>query len=477
VSSDSSAPFIPESSDVPSESTRWRIFGTPVFFRLWLAQVISSTGDWIGLIAILAIASRISGNAGTAVSLVMLARVVPGFFLGTVGGVLIDRFDRRMVMVVCDLARASLLLTLPFVDNLFQLVLVSFGLEVLTLLWGPAKDAALPNIVPADQLKSANSLSLVASYATFPLASLVFALLASLAGWLGSLGIVSSFDVDREALALFVDSFTFLFSALIVFRLPIPNNHKRHKGRIDLTQTVRDMKEGLVFIKNHQRVRAIVIGLGIGLIGAGAMIPLGATFAEESLGGDAATFGVLMTALGMGAAAGVISLLLLQKRLPRETVFEFAVMGTGAFLIIAVSFSSPLPAVLAVFAVGACAGTAYVTGFTVLQETVRDELRGRTFATLYAVIRMCLLISLVFSPLWVDFWAWFIGLFSDSPTAYFGSTRYVFSGVRLALWGGGLMTLGAGIWAHRVWARSNKFDSDPTVIDSKIEDKPTDATS
>ena len=56
--------------------------------------------------------------------------------------------------------------------------------------------------------------------------------------------------------------------------------------------------------------------------------------------------------------------------------------------------------------VGACAGTTYVTGFTVLQESVSDELRGRTFATLYTVVRLCLLISLTISPLWADFWDW-----------------------------------------------------------------------
>ena len=129
------------------------------------------------------------------------------------------------------------------------------------------------------------------------------------------------------------------------------------------------------------------------------MIPLGPVFAKEALGGDSATFGALMTALGFGAAAGVVVLLIFQKRLPRETVFEFSVMGTGIFLILAASLSALGPAALAVGIVGACAGTSYVTGFTVLQETVKDEIRGRTFATLYTVIRMCLLISLVISPL------------------------------------------------------------------------------
>ena len=66
-------------------------------------------------------------------------------------------------------------------------------------------------------------------------------------------------------------------------------------------------------------------------------------------------------------------------------------MGTGAFLILAAVCSALFPRPLAIGLVGACAGTSYVTGFTVLQESVHDELRGRTFATLYTVIRLCLL--------------------------------------------------------------------------------------
>ena len=97
------APFIPADADAPPvPPSPWRVFDSRPFFRLWIAQVVSSLGDWIGLIAILAIAARVSNNSGAAVSLVMVTRVVPGFFLGTVGGVVIDRFDRRTVMVLCD---------------------------------------------------------------------------------------------------------------------------------------------------------------------------------------------------------------------------------------------------------------------------------------------------------------------------------------------------------------------------------------
>src|SRR6266545_6416405 len=201
------APFIPaDVSEPPMPDAPWRVFGTKAFFRLWSAQVVSSLGDWIGLIAILAIAARVSDNSGAAVSLVMMARVVPGFFLGTVGGVLIDRLDRRKVMVFCDIGRATMLALLPFAEGLVGLVLISFALEILTLLWGPAKDASVPHLVSKEQLTSANSLSLVASYATFPLASIVFSLLAALAAWLGAFDALSSLQLDQEALALVIDA-------------------------------------------------------------------------------------------------------------------------------------------------------------------------------------------------------------------------------------------------------------------------------
>ena len=301
------APFIPsDSSEPPIPDAPWRVFGSKAFFRLWTAQFVSSLGDWIGLIAILAIAARVSDNSGAAVSLVMTTRVLPGFLLGTVGGVIIDRFDRRKVMVLCDIGRASLLVLLPFVDNIGGLLLVSLGLEILTLLWGPAQAATVPNIVDDEHLSSANSLSLAASYGTFPIASIIFSLLAGVATVLADFDVISSFKVDQESLALVFDAMTFLVSAAIVYRLPIPRREKSADDkRIDWTETFREIKEGLQFVGQHALVRGVMLGLGFGLIGAGAMIPLGPSFAQEVLNGGAAAFGVLMTALGFGAAFGV----------------------------------------------------------------------------------------------------------------------------------------------------------------------------
>ena len=142
-----------------------RVFGSPEFFRLWIAQVVSATGDWLGLIAIIALADRLNeGSEGTAIALVLAARIAPGFFLATAAGVLVDRLDRKRVMLVCDVGRALVLFSLPFVDSLFGLVVASFVLEIFTMLWSPAKEAVVPNIVPKDKLTSANSLNVAAAY-------------------------------------------------------------------------------------------------------------------------------------------------------------------------------------------------------------------------------------------------------------------------------------------------------------------------
>ena len=127
--------------------------------------------------------------------------------------------------------------------------------------------------------------------------------------------------------------------------------------------------------------------------------------------------------------------------MPRSTVFAAAVVGTGVFLVMAASVSSLAPAALFAGGVGACAGTSYVTGFTVLQENVGDELRGRIFATLYTVIRLCLLISLTISPLWSDFWDWITTELFNDQRIEFGPYTYALQGVRIALWGGGLITI------------------------------------
>ena len=108
-----------------------------------------------------------TATASSSSSLAHSAPLIPGFFLSQFAGVLVDRWDRKKVMVCCDIGRGLVLATLPFIHTVWGLVLASLLLEIGTLFWAPAKEASVPNLVPADQLTTANSLSLVAAYFTF----------------------------------------------------------------------------------------------------------------------------------------------------------------------------------------------------------------------------------------------------------------------------------------------------------------------
>ena len=116
----------------------------------------SSLGDWVGLIATVALVKRIYDDE-FAIAAILLARIGPALVFSPVAGVLADRWNRKKVMVVADLGRAGLILLLPFVEAIGSrvpllspvvlLVIVSAFLEMGTLLWQPAKDASVPDMV------------------------------------------------------------------------------------------------------------------------------------------------------------------------------------------------------------------------------------------------------------------------------------------------------------------------------------------
>lgn len=438
--------------EAPNDRPGWhvRLFGTHEFFRLWLVQVVSSLGDWLGFSAIILLAARVGGGAGAgagAISLVMAARIIPGFFFGPLAGVLVDRWDRRRTMVLCDLGRAGVVGLLPFVDDTIGLVLASLALEILTLLWSPAKDATVPNLVPPDHLTTANSLSLAAAYGTFPFAALLFAGLAGVSSWLAGISALGFLELDQMSLALYVDVFTFVFAALMVRSLPSTRKARRERDarRVDLAATVRELKEGWSYIFLNHTVRAVNVGIATGLIGGGMLIPLGAVHSTEVLGAGAAGYGLFTTALGFGVATGAIAVSVLQRRLHKPRVFTGSLFVAGAAMFAAASSSSLPVAVVSVFVMGVFVGPVYVLGFVLLQEEVEDDLRGRVFSSLNTLVRLCVLLSMVAGPLVAAALGALAELWGGRLDV--GPVDIAVPGVRLALWFGASIIVAAGFLA------------------------------
>jgi dTMP kinase len=420
-----------------------------------MAQVVSSLGGWVGLVAVIALAARVSGGNEAAVGLVMAARLVPGFFFAAVGGVLVDRWDRRRTMVACDFGRAVLISLLPVVDTLASLFLASFLLELLTLLWSPAKEASVPNLVPAEKLPAANSLSLAAAYGTFPIGSALFASLSGIAAWLGGFDALDFLDVNRESLALWFNGLAFLISGLLIMTIKLPEPARRTAGgrRIDWGQTWRELTEGIRFVGRNHLIRSVMLGMGVGLAGCGAVVPLGPIYADQVLGAGTSGYGLCMTGLGLGAAIGVVALSTLGRNWPTEELFVGAVFCTGVGLLLATSMDTLGATVILTGVFGMGAGVSYVSGFTLAQTHVTDELRGRTFAALYTIIRFCLLLALALAPT-------LAGLLDSLSEALFDDrvidvgVEVAVPGVRLALWLGGLATMAVALGIARSVLRS-----------------------
>ncbi len=440
----------------PRRSLLDRVFITPDFRRLWIVQVVSATGDWLGFFAIVVAAARVGGGTPeAAVSFVMTARIVPGLFLAPLAGVLVDRWNRKRVMIVCDLARAATLATLPFVDQLWQLVVASLVLELFTLMWAPAKEASVPNLVPQHRLTTANSLSLVAAYGTIPVASLLFFGLANVADTVATWPGAENLRADQEALAFYIDALTFAFSAFLIWRIALPARSRAEREqsvagrRVDLMATLRELREGWELIFLNPIVRAVNVALATGLIGGGMLIPLGPVFADVVLGEDPGDgFATLQISLGLGVAIGVIMITAGQKKLHKARMFVLSVFGAGVSLLLGASMTTLLAASLLVALLGLFAGSIYVLGFTLLHETVEDELRGRIFASLYTLIRLCLIIALAVGPALAVLLNGLSEEWFDKDVNVFGVDVFI-PGVRLTLWLAAIIMLTAGglAWA------------------------------
>ena len=366
------------------------------FARLWWSQAISSLGDWVTLFATFALAARLAGGgsrATIAILVPLVARILPGLFFGFIGGVLADRWSRKTTMIVSDFGRAVLALGLLFVGNYTQLFVVTFITEIFSLIRQPAREAVVPTLVSRDNLLAVNGLNLAAAYGTAPLGSALFAAVAEAGRFLPEVGRVG----PAIGAAFLFDCVTFVVSGLIVVSIPIkaPKPLERSKGAAGAGKAaLADIIEGMKYVMSSGPVRRMIFGMAAGLFGGGALFVLGQPFSEQVLRAGESGYGVLVTALGVGVGLGMLGVTIFANMdTRREPLFGFSVLGAGLAISLAAFADTVTGAAGWAFVAGFGTGVAYVTGFTHLHASVSDEVRGRTFAALFAFARTALLIS------------------------------------------------------------------------------------
>lgn len=311
--------------------------GNADFRRLWTGQVISEIGDWLNNIAVLALTIQLAGREreGLAIAIYAISRHLPLFIFGPLAGVVVDRVDRRRVMIAADIARSVLALGFLIASARLALPLVyavGASLFAVSAFFNAAKRASIPNIVRgADELLSANSLSASTTAATIALGSALGGIVATFAGRnlvfiLNAATFLASAEMIRRirtrtrkkisASAEQMDAEQLSIAAreplIAVGSTSISRRSRPSPGAI-LKRGVSDFREGLRYVRAHRVLWSIFIvaaGWGLGNGVARALYSIfGARLGIAQVGGLLARptdFGIsiLFVAMGLGGVIG-----------------------------------------------------------------------------------------------------------------------------------------------------------------------------
>jgi dTMP kinase len=377
-------------------------------------------------------AQQLSGGnyatANFAIAGVFIARLLPAVFLGPIAGVSADRIDRRLLMVVADVIRFALYISIPIVNNYFWLYAATILVECVSLFWSPAKDASVPNLVPKEKLESANQVSLFVAYGTAPIAAGLFAFLALFSSVISSA--FPAFKGTSVDIALYINALSFAFSAWTIFNLrEIPK--KQRSGMKAESSVGKSLVEGYKAVSGSKIIRGLVVGMIGAFIAAGAVIGLARTFVGDLGGGDAG-YGVLFGSVFTGLAIGIAFGPKIFAQFSRRRLFGASLTIAGSFLVLLAAIPNFTLAVFIVIILGAFSGVCWVTGFTMLGLEVHDDVRGRTFAFMQSMIRVTLVAVLAISPI---------------IAAYIGEYRIKVRNTEVAYNGAAITLLLAGLFA------------------------------
>ena len=358
------------------------------FVLLWVAQVISSFGDALTNLALIALVNQLTGSTAAIATLTILV-AVPTVSIGLIAGALVDRLNRKTTMVVSDAIRAVLVLGLVFVssqDRLWLIYTLSFLQAAVGTFFNPARGALLGKVVPAEQMVQASSLA----QTTQVIASLLG---TTVAGVL----IGGSHSESTFWIVFGLDALTFAISVVLVALLRTSGTVQIEGSPTNPRAVLNSILEGLRLIARTPTLLAIMVSAMIAVFGFGAFNVLMVPFMTRDLQIPLTWFGALELASTVGLiSAGALSTLLASR-------LKFNVLIGGGLLVLALA-TFPMSLVVNVWGVIAVsfALTFFSTPLNIsigafIQTRVPNELLGRVGASLNVVIQSSSLLSMAFA--------------------------------------------------------------------------------
>ncbi len=339
----------------------------PDYRKLYFGQIVSLLGDWFNYIAVQTLVFELT-QSGLATGLAIITSTLPAFFLTPVAGSIVDRFDRRKIMIAADAARAVLALGMVLVRTADQIPLIYILMALLVVFgsfFNPASSAAIPNLVRRDQLYAANALS----NSTWG----VMLAVGALAG-----GVTIS--VVGMDMAFVVNALSFVFSACMLLLIHKPFGHADALHGRDLNPFA-DFAEGFAYAWNRPQTLALLTVKAGGALAAGVVLLL-TVFSFKVFGAGAVGIGLLQLARGVGILLGplVVAPFVAGRigRAQQAIALGFLVAG------ISYAFFGASPSLLLGMLTVTCAhlgwGSNWSLSATLLQQLTPDRIRGRIFS-------------------------------------------------------------------------------------------------
>jgi MFS family permease len=395
----------------------WRLLRDNRDFRLlYFGTLISLGGDWFLTVALLDLVLHLTGSA-TLVSLVLLFQTLPVFFFTPHAGHLIDRVDRRKLMIGVDLLRIGACL-LPLLARTPALLPFAYAgvflIAVGSAYFEPASQAALPNIVPAEDLATANVL-MGSTWGTMLTAG------AAIGG-----AVTTLFGRDTSFV---VDALSFALSAVLLARMRGRFSEERG-SHYEHPPFLESIRETFRFARAHPRVLGLLTvksGYGLG----GGVVAMLSVFGEDVFRAGAWGIGLLYAARGVGALLGPFLLRgAIRDDDARYRAIAYCVFAFGigyAVLAVSTNLAAGFAAILFAHLGG---GAAWQISTYGLQRETPDHIRGRVFSADYGLVTL----TMAFSGLGAGIAADHVG-----PTA---ATLAVAS----------VCLLFGSIWAYSTWS-------------------------
>ena len=350
-----------------AQPSAFAVLRRPDFRYLWTGQLISTIGDSLTSLAASIIIWRLTESA-LSVGLMLMVTVLPTLVFGLIGGVVVDRFDRKRIMIASSLLSAAVVAAIPFLVGLhiawlYVAVMVNASVNQF---FAPANESVLPEIATDEELGAANSIMAIAQFGSTAVGFAAAGLLATTA---------------NIEVVFFVDAATFVFAAAMIWLVKIAP--RLVVDQTSVSEIIRNLGVGAQFIARTPILRSVTLLRVPVLVVFGLQNVLLLPFAITALHASEFEFGLQEGMTSVGFVVGSLLMARLADRLREGQWLVISLLGMG-LAGLAYSFTSSIPLAIGLIAIsGLLNAPTFVAGRLIQQRHTPADMRGRVFSTSY----------------------------------------------------------------------------------------------